>query len=83
MAARAQKEVEDLALESQEKLEKASDPEELLAMEDFDAAFDLVRDDWDEFHDDYASLSQDAGNTDAADSPPPGQEAQQTTQRGV
>ena len=68
MAARAQKEVEDLALESQEKLEKASDPEELLAMEDFDAAFDLVRDDWDEFHDDYASLSQEAENTDTADS---------------
>ena len=68
MAARAQKEAEDLALESQEKLEKASDPEELLAMEDFDAAFDLVRDDWDEFHDDYASMSQEAGNTDTADS---------------
>ena len=68
MAARAQKEAEDLALESQERLEKASDPEELLAMEDFDAAFDLVRDDWDEFHDDYVSLSQEAGNTDTADS---------------
>ena len=68
MAARAQKEVEDLVLESQEKLEKASDPEELLAMEDFDAAFDLVRDDWDEFHDDYASLSQEAENTETADS---------------
>ena len=68
MAARAQKDVEDLALESQEKLEKASDPEELLAMEDFDTAFDLVRDDWDEFHDDYASLSQEAANTDSADS---------------
>ncbi len=66
-AARAQKEVEDLAMALQEKLEKASDPEELLAMEEFDAAFDLVRNDWDKFHDDYAGLSQEAGSMDNAE----------------
>ena len=66
-AAHAQKEVEDLATALQEKLEKATDPEELLAMEEFDTAFDLVRKDWDEFHDDYADLSQEAGSMDNAE----------------
>ncbi len=55
-AARAQKGVEDLALELQEVLERAADPRELQAMDDFSAAFDILRDDWEEFHDDYVDL---------------------------
>ena len=63
-AARAQKEVEDLALELQEELEKATDPEELRAMDDFSAAFDLIRDNWEQFHDDYVDLLQEAASLD-------------------
>ncbi len=65
-AARAQKEVEDLAMELQEELEKAADPEELQAMEEFSAAFDLIRDDWEKFHDNYADLLQEAASLDDA-----------------
>ena len=65
-AARAQKEVEDLAMELLEKFEKAADPEELEAMDEFAAAFDVIRDDWKKFHDDYDSLLQDAAGLDDA-----------------
>ena len=63
-AARAQKDVEDLALELQEELEKATDPEEVRALNEFSAAFDLIRDSWEEFHDDYIVLIQEAENLD-------------------
>ena len=61
-AARAQKDVEDLALELQEELEKATDPEEVRAMNEFSVAFDLIRGRWEEFHDDYIALLQEADN---------------------
>ena len=63
-AARAQKDVEDLALELQEELEKATDPEEVRALNEFSAAFDLIRDSWEDFHDDYIALLQGADNLD-------------------
>ena len=63
-AAAAQKEVEDLTAALQEELEKAADPEELRAMEEFSAAFDLVRDDWEKFHDDYTELLLEADSLD-------------------
>ena len=63
-AARAQKDVEDLALELQEELEKATDPEEVRALNEFSVAFDLIRDSWEEFHDDYITLLQEADNLD-------------------
>ncbi len=66
-AARAQKEVEDLALELLEKFEKAADPEEMQAMEEFAEAFEAIRDDWEKFHDDYTSLLQEAASLDGAE----------------
>ena len=66
-AARAQKEVEDLAMELLEKFEKAADPEELEAMDEFAEAFDVIRDDWKKFHDDYTSLLQEAAILDGAE----------------
>ena len=63
-AAGAQKEVEDLTAALQEELEKAADPEELRAMEEFSAAFDLIRDDWEKFHDDYTDLLLEADSLD-------------------
>ena len=65
-AARAQKEVEDLANELQEELGRAADPRELQAMEAFSAAFDLIRGDWEQFHDDYADLLREAEGLDGA-----------------
>ena len=65
-AAGAQKEVEDLTAALQEELEKAADPQELRAMEEFSAAFDLIRDDWEKFHDDYTDLLQEAASLDDA-----------------
>ena len=65
-AARAQKEVEDLAAELQEELGRAADPRELQAMEAFSAAFDLIRGDWEQFHDDYADLLREAEGLDGA-----------------
>ena len=63
-AAGAQKEVEDLTAALQEELEKAADPEELRAMEEFSAAFDRIRDDWEKFHDDYTDLLLEAASLD-------------------
>ena len=63
-AAGAQKEVEDLTAALQEELEKAADPEELRAMEEFSTAFDRVRDDWEKFHDDYTELLLEAASLD-------------------
>ena len=63
-AARAQKDVEDLALELLEEIEKATDPEEVRAVNEFSVAFDLIRDSWEEFHDDYIALLQEADNMD-------------------
>ena len=63
-AASAQKEVEDLAAALQEELEKAADPQELRAIEEFSAAFDRIRDDWEKFHDDYTDLLLEAASLD-------------------
>ena len=63
-AAGAQKEVEDLTAALQEELEKAADPQELRAMEEFSAAFDRIRDDWEKFHDDYTELLLEAASLD-------------------
>ena len=63
-AAGAQKEVEDLTAALQEELEKAADPEELRAIEEFSAAFDRIRDDWEKFHDDYTDLLLEATSLD-------------------
>ncbi len=63
-AAGAQKEVEDLTAALQEELEKAADPEELRAIEEFSAAFDRIRDDWEKFHDDYTDLLLEAASLD-------------------
>ena len=65
-AARAQKEAEDVVLELQEEFEEDADPEEVQALEEFFAAFDVIRDDWKEFHDDYADLQKDADRLDTA-----------------
>ena len=63
-AAGAQKEVEGLTAALQEELEQAADPEELRAMEEFSAAFDLIRNDWEKFHDDYTDLLLEAASLD-------------------
>ena len=63
-AAGAEKEVEDLTAALQEELEKAADPEELRAIEEFSAAFDRIRDDWEKFHDDYTDLLLEAASLD-------------------
>ena len=65
-ADRAQKNVEDMALELQEQFEKDADPEEKDALEEFSAAFDAIKNDWNKFHDDYADLQKDADRLDAA-----------------
>ncbi len=56
-AARAQKEAEDLAMELQEKYEKIGE---------FSDAFDVIKNDWNKFHDDYAQLRKEAGDLDSA-----------------
>ena len=63
-AARAQKKVEDQAMELQEKFEKSADLEEVRALEEFSNAFDVVKNDWNKFHDDYAELQKEADNLD-------------------
>ena len=65
-AARAQRNVEDMALELQEQLEAAADPEQREALEEFSDALDVVKNDWNRFHDDYAELQKDADRMDAA-----------------
>ena len=56
-AARAQKEAEDLAMELQEKYKKIGE---------FSDAFDVIKNDWNKFHDDYAQLRKEAGDLDSA-----------------
>ena len=51
-AGRAQKRVEDLAIELRERFEKI-DAEEV---EEFSESLDVIGEDWDEIHDDYADL---------------------------
>ena len=65
-AARAQRNVEDRALELQEQLEAAADPGEREALKEFSDALDAVKNDWNRFHDDYAELQKDADRVDAA-----------------
>ena len=63
-AAYAQRTAQDLVMDLQEKLEEATDPERLQAIEDFSLALDPVSDSWDELHDDYARLLQEAPSLD-------------------
>ena len=65
-AARAQNEAHDRAAALGEDLERAADPRERKALEGFSAAFDLIADDWEEFHDDYADLFREAADLDDA-----------------
>ena len=63
-AAGARNRALDRAAALREELERATDPRERKALEDFSAAFDLAADDWEEFHDDYADLVRDAAGLD-------------------
>ena len=58
-AARAQKRVEDLALELQEKFEEEPTSEEVKATEEFSEAFDFIKDAWGKFHDAYIALRKE------------------------
>ncbi|MCY4582572.1 MAG: hypothetical protein OXE50_07235 [Chloroflexi bacterium] len=64
VAARAQRDAEDMALELREQLEAAASPEERAALQDFSDALDAVNDDWLGFHDDYAELQAAAVHLD-------------------
>ncbi len=57
---RAQKGVEDLAVELRERFEKI-DAEE---MEEFSESLDVIGEDWDQIHDDYADLRRGIENLD-------------------
>ncbi len=63
-SARAQRRVEDMALELREQLEAAAGPGERAALMRFSGALDAVGDDWNEFHDDYAGLQEAAAQMD-------------------
>ena len=63
-AARAQKDVEDRIAELQEEFGEEFDPEELEAVEEFSVAFDVVKDDWKMFNDDYTDLYEELDNLD-------------------
>ena len=63
-AGRARNRVLDRATALREDLERLADPQERRILEDFSQAFDLIRDDWEEFHDDYADLLREAAATD-------------------
>lgn len=65
-AAAAQNRALDRATALRAELERAADPRERRALEDFSAAFDLAADDWEQFHDDYADLLREADGLDAA-----------------
>ena len=65
-AAWAQKEVEDQAMGLERQFEKDTDEEEVRALEEFPAAFDVIKEDWKEFHDDYAGLQKTADILDKA-----------------
>ena len=65
-SARAQKKVQDQAMELQEQFEEYADPEEVQALKEFSDAFDAIRDEWRGFHDDYADLQKDADRLDIA-----------------
>ena len=55
-AARVQKSVEDQVRELEKKLEEAAAPDTRREVEDFSRVLHSIGHDWDEFHDDYASL---------------------------
>ena len=63
-SARAQRKVQDLVMDLQEKLEKVTDPGGLQSIEELSFALEPVSDAWDEFHDDYTSLLQEAAGLD-------------------
>ena len=63
-AGRARNQALDRATALQEDLQRLADPQERRILEDFSTAFDLIRDDWEEFHDDYADLLREAAATD-------------------
>lgn len=63
-SAGAQRHVEDMALELREQLEAAAEPGERVALTRFSEALDAVSNDWNEFHDDYAELQEEAVHLD-------------------
>ena len=63
-AGKARNQVQDQATALQQDLERLADPQERQILEDFSQAFDLIRDDWEEFHDDYGDLLREAAATD-------------------
>ena len=65
-AARAQKNVEDRALELQEEFEEGSTPEEVEEAEEFSEDLDAIEDAWDKFHDAYIALREEENNLDSA-----------------
>ena len=65
-AALAQKMAEDQAIDLQKELEEGADPEEVAAVEAFSEALDGIKDQWKEFHADYADLRKEADELDNA-----------------
>ncbi len=63
-SARAQRQVEDMALELREQLEAAMKPGERAALRQFSDALESIADDWNGFHDDYAALQEAAVHLD-------------------
>ena len=63
-AGHARNQVHDQATALREDLERLADPQERRILEDFSEAVNLLRDDWEEFHDDYADLLREAAATD-------------------
>ena len=64
-AARAQKRVEDLALDLQKNFEEGPTPEEVEAVEEFSEAFDFIKDAWGKFHDAYIALRKEEDSLDS------------------
>ncbi len=63
-AGRARNQVQDRATALREDLERLADPQERRILEDFSESVSLLRDDWEEFHDDYADVLREAAATD-------------------
>ena len=64
-SARAQRHVEDMALELREQLEAAAEPGERRALQEFSDSLDAISSDWNAFHDDYAELQEAAVHLDS------------------
>lgn len=64
MAAQAQREAKDMALELRATLEKTADPEEIAA---FTEAFEAITKDWEEVHAEYEKLGDEADDAEVSD----------------